>query len=230
VSGSANCTVAGATSCCWSDAAREPVRGCHHRHVRENDVFVLADQALNRVVQQIADDQWSIVVPASFVRISPGDTPPELRTIIKHHASDDAWVPDTLSGRTMDEVGKDKFAGDLLGDDPKAAFAAIVDTSCATASQFDDLERTVHLSFGDYTAREYFWQINFFRGMRAHEIAKLIGADPTLPDDLVQGLWDEVGPVAEVWRKIGVFGPAIPVPDDAPLMQRLLGVTGRDPG
>ncbi|MGA7987763.1 MAG: hypothetical protein WCB51_05135 [Candidatus Dormiibacterota bacterium] len=51
----------------------------------------------------------------------------------------------------------------------------------------------------------------------------------TLPDGLVQGLWDELSPVAEAWRKIGVFGHEIAVPDDAPLVQRLLGLTGRDP-
>jgi len=50
-----------------------------------------------------------------------------------------------------------------------------------------------------------------------------------LPPELVQGLWDEVSPNAEEWRTIGVFGPAIEVPDDASLMDRLLGLTGRDP-
>jgi hypothetical protein len=27
----------------------------------------------------------------------------------------------------------------------------------------------------------------------------------------------------------GLFGPPVPVPDDAPLLARLLGLTGRDP-
>jgi uncharacterized protein (TIGR03086 family) len=198
--------------------------------LNEKDVFVLADHALDRVVQQIADDQWSMEVPASFVRMRPGEPPPTLRTIVLHHASDDAWVPDMLAGRTMEEAGKEKFAGDILGDDPKAAFAAFVKLACAAASQLDDMERTVHCSFGDYPAREYLWQINLFRGMRAWDIATLIGIDPTLPDDLVQGVWDEVTPVAEEWRKIGVFAAAFTVPDDAPLMRRLLAITGRDPG
>jgi uncharacterized protein (TIGR03086 family) len=180
-------------------------------------------------VQQIGDGQWDMDMPASFAR-RDSDGVPKLRTIIGYHASDDAWVPDMLAGRTMDEAGKDKFSGDLLGDDPKAAFASIVDRACAAAAQLDDLDRMVHCSFGDYPAREYLWQINGFRGMRAWDIAKVIGVDPTLPDDLVQGLWDELSPVADSWRAIGVFAAAIAVPDDAPLMQRLLGVTGRDPG
>jgi uncharacterized protein (TIGR03086 family) len=152
-----------------------------------------------------------------------------LREVIGYHAYDDAWVPDMLAGRTMDAAGKDKFDGDLLGDDPKAAFASIVNRACSAAAQLDDLESTVHCSFGEYPAREYFWQINGFRGLRAWDIANVIGIDPALPDDLVQGLWDELSPNADEWRKFGVFPAAVAVPDDAPLLDRLLGITGRDP-
>lgn len=196
----------------------------------EQDVFVLADRALNRVVEQIADDQWDMQMPASFARSGDAASIPSLRTIIGYHAFDDSWVPDMLTGRTIDEIGKTKFEGDLLGTDPKTAFAAIVEKACDAATEMDDLDRTVHCSFGDFPAREYFWQINMFRGLRAWDIAKVIGVDPTLPDELVQGLWDELSPVADQYRQYGVFPAAVPVPDDGPLMQRLLGLTGRDPG
>jgi len=53
--------------------------------------------------------------------------------------------------------------------------------------------------------------------------------DPSLPDELVQGLRDELSPVADQWRSYGVFGPGVPVPADAPLIERLLGHAGRDP-
>ncbi len=167
-------------------------------------------------------------MPADFAT-SQGDHTPTLREIVNYHTYDDAWVPDMLAGRTMEEAGKDKFAGDLLGDEPKVSFAAIVDKACAAALDLEDLDRTVHCSFGDFPAREYFWQINGFRALRAHDIAKVIGADTTLPDALVQGIWDEVRPHAEEWRSIGVFPAAVAVPDDAPLQDRLLGLTGREP-
>jgi len=197
--------------------------------MNENDVFILADRAMDRVVQHIEDSQWEMAMPATFARAGEAGNVPQLRAIIAAHVYDDAWVPDMLAGLTMDDAGKDKFSGDLLGDDPKGAFAAIVDRACAAAESVEDLERTVHCSFGDYPAREYLWQINGFRGIRAWEIAKVIGIDPTLPDDLVQGLWDELSPVAESWRAIGLFPAEIAVPADAPLIQRLLGLTGRDP-
>ena len=166
-------------------------------------------------------------MPPTFA-VRQGAGTPTLRQVINYHAYDDAWVPDMLAGRTMDEAGADKFDGDLLGGDPVARFGAIVEKACAAAAAVRDLDPVAHLSFGDYSIREYLWQIDFFR-VRAHEIARIIGTDPTLAPELVQGLWDEVSPHAEEWRTIGVFGPAVAVPADAPLMDRLLGLTGRDP-
>lgn len=198
------------------------------RRLSEPDVFVLADHALNDVVARIKDDQWAMEMPASFLTRQT-DRRPTLREIINYHAYDDAWVPDMLAGRTMAQVGLEKFKGDLLGDEPKRSFAAIVGKACAAANALDDLDRTVHCSFGDFPARGYLWQTNMFRGLRAHEIAKVIGADFELPADLVQGIWDEISPQAEEWRSIGVFPAAVAVPDDAPLLDRLLGITGRDP-
>jgi uncharacterized protein (TIGR03086 family) len=197
--------------------------------MNEAEVFVLADETLNRVIAQVRDEQWDMEMPASFV-MRNSDRSPRLREIVNYHAYDDSWVPDTLSGKTMDEVGRDKFDGDLLGNDPKASFAAIVEQACAAMRRFEDFDRIVHLSFGDYTAREYLWQVNSFRTLRAHDIAQVIGADTKLPDDLVQGFWAELVPHAEEWRSLGVFGPAVPVPADASLQDRMLALTGRLPG
>jgi len=196
--------------------------------VNEPEVFELADRTLNSVVAQIADDQWEMVMPDSFAMRGREELP-TLRKVIEYHAYDDAWVPDMLAGLTMDEAGKDKFDGDLLGPEPKAGFARIVDAACSAARAIENLESTVHCSFGDYTVREYLWQINSFRGLRAHDIAEAIGADSKLPDELVLGLWEEISPHAEQWRAIGVFGAAVPVAADAPLQDRLLGLTGRTP-
>jgi uncharacterized protein (TIGR03086 family) len=194
----------------------------------ETEIFVLADHALDAVVDQIRDDQWAMEMPASFARRQT-DRTPTLREIIGYHAYDDAWVPDMLAGKTMDEAGKENHKGDLLGDDPKGNFGQIVEKACTAARELTDLERTVHCSFGDFSARDYLTQTTMFRGMRAHDIARVIGVEPNLPAELVQGLWDEISPQAEAWREIGVFPARVSVPDDAPLLDRLLGLTGRDP-
>lgn len=193
--------------------------------MNEKEVFVLADRALLRVVEQIDDSQWWVKVPSWLMR-DPNERP-TLREVINYHAYDDAWVPDMLAGKTMDEAGKTRFDGDLLKDDPKGNFAQLVERACAAVEALDDLDRTVHCSFGDFKAREYLWQINSFRGLRARDLAIVIGVDDTLPEPLVQGLWDELKPHAEEWRKLGVFGPEIEVPETASLQVRLMALTGR---
>jgi uncharacterized protein (TIGR03086 family) len=42
------------------------------------------------------------------------------------------------------------------------------------------------------------------------------------------GFASSVGESAE--ERAGLYGPRVPVPDDAPAFDRLLGLTGRDPG
>src|SRR3982074_683906 len=104
--------------------------------MREQDVFILADRTLQHVIDQIRDDRRGMEMPPNFLRRDQQKV--TLREIINYHSYDDAWVPDMLAGKTMDEAGKAKFDGNLLGDDPKATFAAIVETACAPARALDD--------------------------------------------------------------------------------------------
>ena len=195
--------------------------------MNEQDLFILADTTLLGVINQIHSDQWAMTMPPDFPTWDPNATI-TLREVINYHAYDEAWVPDTLSGKTIEEVGK-AHDGDLLGDDPKQSFTRYVDAAVAAVRNLDDLDGIVHLSYGDFPAREYLWHITSFRGLRVHDIAKAIGIDSTLPSDLTQGLWDQISPHAEEWRAIGVFGPKVDIPEDAPLQDRLLGLTARQP-
>src|SRR6185437_3279507 len=155
--------------------------------MNEIDIFVLAENALSAVVEKIKDEQWDMDLPESFRRRDKA--PVTLRTIINYHAYDDAWVPDILAGKTMDEAGKTKYDGNLLGDDPKGVFRIIADKAIAAAKD-SDLTRTVHLTYGDFPTSEYFKHITLFRAMRVHEIGKVIGLSGDMPAELVQGVWD----------------------------------------
>src|SRR5664280_801896 len=127
----------------------------------EREIFQLADRALCELVTRIREDQWTLTLSQKFARHGEGH-PPTLREVVNAHAYDDAWVPDMLAGRRMDEVGKDAYSGDLLGDDPATHFGELVDAACLAASALEDLDRIVHCSFGDYSARDYFCQITMF--------------------------------------------------------------------
>ena len=190
----------------------------------EQTVFVLADQALNNVIQQIKDDQWGIDVPAAMM----GGRAMTLRELINYHAYDELWVPDVLDGKTIAEVGR-SYGEDLLGENPRASYAVINEAGQAAVKPFTDLEKVVHLSYGDFSARDYLVHTTLYRGLQSYDIASIIDVDATMTDDLVQGLWDEISPQADALRQMGVFGPEVAVPQDASLQDRLLGLTGRDP-
>jgi len=190
----------------------------------EQEVFIISERALADVIDQIGDQQWEQVRPAWFQTGAQGEA--TLREIVNYHAYDSAWVPDVLARKTMTEVG-DRY--EALKTAPTVNYREHSERAIAAAAALDDPDAIVHLSYGDFPAREYLKHVTSFRGFRAYDIALWIGADTTLPDGLVQGMWNLFVPEIEDWRAMGVFGPAIPVPDDAPLQDRLLGLAGRDP-
>jgi uncharacterized protein (TIGR03086 family) len=61
------------------------------------------------------------------------------------------------------------------------------------------------------------------------DLAIATGQHPTWPDALLAPVHEEVAKTAEQGREMGVYGPAVAVPDDAPLLDRILGLTGRNP-
>lgn len=190
----------------------------------EQSVFILSERALADVIAKISDDQWGQPKPVWFQTGGQGDA--SLREIVNYHAYDSAWVPDVLAGKTIAEVGS---AHDSLKTDPECDYRSWSARAIAAAEALDDPDTIVHLSYGDFPVREYLKHVTSFRGFRAYDIARWIGVSTELPTDLVQGMWDELVPEIDAWRQMGVYGPAVPVADDAPLQDRLLGLAGRDP-
>lgn len=190
----------------------------------EQDVFILSEQALADIFDQIQPEQWAERKPEWFQTGRLGDA--TLREIVNYHAYDTAWVPDVLAGKTIAEVG-DVYQH--LKTTSECDYAALSRLAVDAARNLDDPERIVHLSYGDFPAREYLKHITSFRGFRVYDVAKWIGADTTMPPALVQGMWDELEPDMDTWREMGVYPPEVSVPEDAPLQDRLLGRAGRDP-
>ncbi|GAA4973370.1 TIGR03086 family protein [Kineococcus glutinatus] len=193
---------------------------------------VRALEVFTDLVRQVPDEAWDRGT-RGVVTTSDPSSDPSLRELVGYHAYDDAWIPALLAGRTMAEVGEDAFGtpfgGEVLGDDVKAGFAATAAAAVAAVRGLDDLERTVHCSFGDFSARDYLWQVVSFRGLRAVELARLLGLDEELPAELVAGMLAYFEVHAEQWRAWGVFGPAVQAPAGATAQERLLALTGRAP-
>jgi uncharacterized protein (TIGR03086 family) len=107
-----------------------------------------------------------------------------VRQLVNHLVNEERWTPPLLAGATIEEVGS-RFDGDLLGDDPVAAFDGAAAAALAVVRAEGALEGTVHLSFGDHPAREYAMQLAADHLVHAWDLARAIGADQSLDTDAV---------------------------------------------
>lgn len=61
------------------------------------------------------------------------------------------------------------------------------------------------------------------------DLASATGQRPVLDDELLAYLFEEVSAGAEQGRQMGIYGPEVTVPSSASTLDRVLGLTGRDP-
>jgi hypothetical protein len=184
-------------------------------------LFITANTELLQSIQQIKADQWDLILPsgASF-------KPTTLQQAVRYHTYDDAWVPDILAGKTIEAVG-DQYDYLLTGEDVAADYARFNLQAREAVSKFAALADMVHLSYGDFTAREYLQHIVSFRAFRCYDIAKIIGINTTMNERFVAALLAEYSPVIESYRQMGVFPPALEVSDHASPQVKLLAMVGR---
>jgi uncharacterized protein (TIGR03086 family) len=61
------------------------------------------------------------------------------------------------------------------------------------------------------------------------DLGRALDLEPTWAPDVLTVVHAEVAATAEIGREMGVYGASVPVPEEAPVLDRLLGLTGRDP-
>lgn len=115
--------------------------------------------------------------------------------------------------------------------DAVAACRATIAAQLAALTGDVDVSMTVHHPMGDVTAAQL---IGFRTGdlaLHAWDLARAIGGDERLPDDLVEEVYGELDALRPIIGAIGVFGegPSGTVADDADLLTRTLDLSGRRP-
>jgi uncharacterized protein (TIGR03086 family) len=179
-------------------------------------VFDRAQGHFGELVHQVKDDQWADATPC---------TDWDVRALVNHLVYEARWSVPLLEGQTIEQVG-DRFDGDLLGDDARVAYdAALAEASAAVHAV--DLDRIVHLSFGDLPASDYLTQLTGDFVVHGWDLARGIGADDHIDPELVAFVYAAAEPQAELLAASGMFAPPLAVAADADAQTKLLALFGR---
>jgi len=183
------------------------------------DLYARAVAEFLAVVEQVPAHSWTAPTPCADW---------DVRALVNHVVGEDRWVVPLLKGRTIADVG-DALDGDLLGAAPVEAAVAAGKAASAALAQPGAVERTVHLSFGDFSGEDYAWQVLADHVVHTWDLLAAIGTDRSLDRGLVEasaGWWSAW---EEGYRGAGAVGPRIEQAAGASEQERLLGSFGRDP-
>ena len=173
--------------------------------------------ATRAFVARINDDQWNAPTPNSDW---------DVRELLNHVVGGNLWVAPLVEGKSIEEVG-DRYDGDILGNDPLAAW----DTSSASAAAAfrspGAMEKPVAVSYGPVPGSVYCGHRLVDVLIHGWDLAVATGQDRRLDPELVRVAWEIFEPQAEGWRSAGAIGAKVDVPDDADPQTRLLGLLGR---
>ena len=133
-------------------------------------------------------------------------------------------------------VGTMTYAAGTIGaavpdiDDPSDKFRALVDGVAELVEAnpevldepraFGDAEMPAFVLLGIYTTDLL---------VHTWDLGRAVDLDVELDEELARRSYEGALPMEERIRSSDMFGPAVPVPDDAPIQDRMLAFFGRDP-
>jgi uncharacterized protein (TIGR03086 family) len=198
----------------------EPVASEHHTTNRSTTMATdwialqsLAAAEFGRRVAAVTD--WDASTP---------DSEWTTRDLVRHVIDEQRWIPLLLTGCDYAQAEADLEA---IGEDLHAEWAKFA-TAATEAWRNAPADTPVHLESDVVPAGEYLTEQTSDITIHTWDLARATGSDETLPDELVEAVWEYFEPKIEGLAETGLYAPPVQVGEDAPLQVRLLAVTGRD--
>ncbi|AXH37379.1 TIGR03086 family protein [Humibacter sp. BT305] len=153
------------------------------------------------------------------------DTEWDVAALVCHVIEEQQWVPWLLSGLTTKQARSrlDRVEDDLRMEWHRYSLAA------TTAWRDAQPGSRVNLSYDTVDVIDYLKEQVADVTIHSWDLARAVGASEELDEDLVAAVWTVFEPQRDTLEASGLYASPVAVPDDAPLLVRLLAVTGRDP-
>jgi uncharacterized protein (TIGR03086 family) len=179
-----------------------------------------------------AVDQTAVIISRVRPEQADGATPCrsfDVRTLVNH-----AVLDVEMFTATADGAKREQRTDDVIGDDWSGAFGEATDRLLAAWERGGVAGRTLTLPMGEVPAEWSVGQQLTDLVVHGWDIAKATGQsadlDPQLARTSLEWAEQNLRPEFRGDEASGkVFGPEVAVPQDAPTIDRLAGLFGRDP-
>jgi uncharacterized protein (TIGR03086 family) len=183
--------------------------------------FLDAQQACGTLVASVTAAQWSGPTPC---------TEWDVRALVNHLVNEQLWATPMLDGQTIEQVG-DRLDGDLLGEDPVAAWHQAAKESAAAFSAPSALDGTINSSMGPSPASQYLTEMTCDLIVHRWDLGRALGLEQRFTSDELDQLatmGEGLAGMQDQLVEMGIFGAPRPVSHDADRQSRLLAAIGRD--
>jgi uncharacterized protein (TIGR03086 family) len=189
------------------------------------EAFLVAQNAFTERVHAVSEAQWGLGTPA--VEWTVAD-------LVAHLIDEHRWAPPLLHGLDMDAAAKvvdgarqypaDGGVGANFAEAWDEAAAGSADAFTADGA----LDRKVLLSRGQTPVETYISEMIFDLTVHAWDLGQAIGFTGELPPAVVDMVWAQAEKFGDLSAS-GMFDGPVAVRNDAPTIDRLVAMTGRDP-
>lgn len=191
----------------------------------ELHMFRSAQQAFTDRVHAVREDQWSAATPCRDWTVAD---------LVGHLIEENSYAAPLVHGLDL------KSAGEVVQGSRKLPVHGGVGANLA--EEWDEvalgatdafsadgaLDRTVELSRGPTPVRQYITEMTADLVIHGWDLGRAIGYAEPLPADAVETVYELAKTMGDM-SGTGMFDKPVPVPDDAPTIDKLAGLTGRDP-
>jgi len=187
------------------------------------DIAELHAQALDatgRIVCSVAADRWHAATPCAGW---------DAHALVNHLVAGNLWAAELAAGGTIEGVGG-RLDGDLLGEDPAAAYGESAVAAAAVFRRPGALDAPCAVSYGPVPGSVYAGHRFLDVLVHGWDLAVATGQDCALDPHLMEACRQIIEPQLEAFRGAGALGPEVAVPADASAQTRFLALLGRAGG
>jgi len=185
-------------------------------------MFLTAQAAFTERVHAIADDQWQLGTP---------DAQWTVADLVWHLTDEHLWAGPLLAGLDMD-AARAVVAGLAPAGGDGVARVRAWDLAAATSAEAfradGALSGSVAITRGQAPVAEYLEEMVLDLIVHAWDLGTAIGYPGPLPADVVEAIYPLAQAVVDR-TPAGMFGASVQVSIDAPVIDRLVALTGRRP-